>query len=168
MSVLDHVCIIVRWLSPALYGTSRLCGLGYIQGPFTEKKKASWRHNKVGLSPSWDDGPVGWQQSVANYQLGRELEYWLARAPKRLQPQNCSFYLLWQHHTVPPCESPFFYSLQWFIINCTERKPQCNTGSIMEKMVLFGKKQRRSNSCKESESNNCFSLLVKVIDCFFN
>lgn len=27
-------------------------------GAFTEKK-ASWRHNKVGLSPTYDDGPVG-------------------------------------------------------------------------------------------------------------
>lgn len=122
-------------------------------GAFTEKK-ANWRNNKVGLSPTWDDGPVGWQQSVANNQLGRELEYWLARAPKRLQPQSFSFYLLWQHHTVsppppPPHESPFFYSLQWFIINCTERKPQYNTVSIMEKRRFCClKKEHKSNSWK--------------------
>lgn len=82
------------------------------------------RNKKWGLSPTWDDRSVGRQQSVPSNQQDRELEYWPTRAPKRVQSPRFSFYLLWQRHTVHPCESPFFYSLQWFIINCTERTLQ--------------------------------------------
>lgn len=130
VGVLHHSGAITRWISAALWGTSRLCGLCYTCGGREVGGGgifSNCRNNKWGLSPNWHDGPVGWQQSVPSNQQVRELEYWPARAPKRAQSQSFSFHLLWQHHAVHPRESPYFYSLRWFIIDCTEKNASAST-----------------------------------------
>ena len=100
--------------------------LGLHSGAFAEKRPAGgiirWDFPQLGMTGLWADSRVwliiSWSGSLNTDEPGPQRGCSL-RAASFISSDNIT-------HS-PPCESPVFYSLQWSIINCTERKPQYNT-----------------------------------------